>query len=129
MPAKTPGRLTPQIGNRSPAGCQLLRFLAADPEQPGALASNVAGHPSDPRCTTGRRRAPARVRQTNRHRQAARGGVTRRDDRQHRSRRTVLAVVPAVTGAPGDRSTSLTAAIQRELTGRGRPRRQATAVA
>jgi hypothetical protein len=32
---------------------------------------------------------------------------------------TVMAMVPSVTGAPGDGSSSLTAAIQRELTGRG----------
>jgi hypothetical protein len=31
----------------------------------------------------------------------------------------VQAVVPSVTGAPGDGSTSLTAAIQRELAGKG----------
>ena len=113
--------LTPQVA-QSIAGKAANSFIAWLPTQgaQGAVASNVASQPSSvgaqpaaaaPPAEPGKRAAAARQPAAAAQPAAATGSIGRDG--------TVQAVVPAVTGAPGDGSKSLTAAIQRELVGKG----------
>ena len=112
--------LTPQVA-QSIAGKAANSFVAWLPSQSaqGAMASNVASQPS----SVGAQPAaaappaePARKTAAAKHPAAAQPAATTGSIARDGS---VQVVVPTVTGAPGDGSTSLTAAIQRELTGKG----------
>lgn len=111
--------LTPQVA-QSIAGKAANSFVAWLPTQSsqGAVVSNVASQPSSvgaqpaaaaPPAEPGKRTAAAK--QPAAAQPSATGSIARDGPFQ--------AIVPNVTGAPGDGSTSLTAAIQRELTGKG----------
>ena len=110
--------LTPQVA-QSIASKAANSFIAWLPNQSAQapIASNVASQPPSvgtqpaaaaPPAEPAKRTAAAKQPATP---PAATGSIA--------SDGPVQAVVPAVTGAPGDGSTSLTAAIQRELTGKG----------
>ena len=93
-------------------GCRLVRCLAADAGWPGRSdrlqrAGTAFWH------TAGGAEVPKRIAAAKQPAAptAATGSIARDGP--------VQVVVPSVTGAPGDGSTSLTAAIQRELTGKG----------
>ena len=113
--------LTPQVA-QSIAGKAASSFVAWLPSQSasGPMASNnVAAQPSSVGAQPAAAAPPAEpVKRTAAAKPAAAAqpgsttGSIARDG-------PVQAVVPSVTGAPGDGSTSLTAAIQRELTGKG----------
>jgi hypothetical protein len=106
--------LTPQVAQSiaSKAANSFVAWLPTQSAQ-GAQVSNVASQPSSvgaqPAGETPKRTAAAK--QPAAAQPGATGSIARDGP--------VQAVVPAVTGAPGDGSTSLTAAIQRELTGKG----------
>ena len=91
------GRLSAALERRCPAGCSPARGTPGQAPGRGqgapaeAGAAPVAAAPAEPATTT--------------------GSIGREGP--------VMAIVPSVTGAPGDGSTSLTAAIQRELSSKG----------
>jgi hypothetical protein len=111
--------LTPQVA-QSIAGKAASSFVAWLPSQSaqGPMASNIASQPSSVGAQpAGAAPTPESVKRTAAAKQpsaqpASTTGSIARDG-------PVQAIVPAVTGAPGDGSTSLTAAIQRELAGKG----------
>ena len=82
----------------------------------GPMAANVAAQPTSvsahPAAAPGEPKRAAAPKQIAATQPGATTGSIARDG-------PVQAVVPAVVGAPGDGSTSLTAAIQRELVGKG----------
>ena len=111
-------------------GCELVRRLAAEPggqrRSPPAQPASVGAQPvgcrrRSPAAGSRSAEPPARPPPRRRRRAAAQPSPTTgsigRDGAGD-------GVVPSVTGAPGDGSTSLTAAIQRELSGQGRGRRR-----
>ena len=111
--------LTPQVA-QSIAGKAASSFVAWLPahSSQGAMASNLASQPSSVGAQPAAAGPPMEPKRTAAAKQpapqpAATGSIARDGP--------IQVVVPAVTGAPGDGSTSLTAAIQRELTGRGVP--------
>jgi hypothetical protein len=108
--------LTPTVA-QSIAGKAASSFVAWLPSRSAQapMASNVAAQPAGgahpagatPLAESGKRTATAKPSAG----VGATGSITREG--------SVQAVVPIVTGAPGDGNKSLTAAIQRELTGKG----------
>src|SRR5262245_53059468 len=103
--------LTPQVA-QSIAGKAANSFIAWLPSHSAQapIASNVASQPggahpagAEPKRVAAAKQQPAGAGTT--------GSITREGP--------VQALVPSVTGAPGDGSRSLTAAIQRELVGKG----------
>ena len=126
------------MGSDHAAGCaidhrqghRIVRRLVAEqrqrPSPPTPAAARrvgVGGQKDDSLLPRGRRASCCES-------ECGRGGpAPTQTNGQHRSGgRRCTALVPTVTGAPGDGSTSLTAAIQRELQGKGvtladRPRR------
>jgi hypothetical protein len=117
--AKDPwAALTPQVAQSiaSKAANSLVAWLPSQSSQ-GPMASNLAAQPSSlnaqpAAAPSGELKRTAAVKQPPAAQPTATTGSIARDG-------PVQAVVPAVVGAPGDGSTSLTAAIQRELTGKG----------
>lgn len=105
--------LTPQVA-QSIGGKAASSFMAWLPSHSGqgAMTSGVQSGGSSYPAATAPPAEPKRI-ATNKQPTGGSGatGSIGRDG--------LLAVVPPVTGAPGDGSTSLTAAIQRELTGKG----------
>jgi len=102
--------LTPQVA-QSIAGKAANSFVAWLPSHStqAPLASNVAAQPA------GAHPAGAEPKRVAAAKQPASTGTTGSITREG----PVQALVPTVTGAPGDGSRSLTAAIQRELVGKG----------
>jgi hypothetical protein len=117
--AKDPwAALTPQVAQSiaSKAANSFIAWLPTQSSQ-GPLASDVAAHPTSVSAQPAAAPAQGEPKRTAAAKQpAAQVGATTgsiaRDG-------PVQAVVPTVVGAPGDGSTSLTAAIQRELAGKG----------
>jgi hypothetical protein len=116
--AKDPwSALTPQVAQSiaSKAASSFVSWLPTQSGQ-GPMASNVAAQPTgisaQPAAAPGEPKRTAGGKQLAAAQPGATTGSIVRDG-------PVQAVVPAVVGAPGDGSTSLTAAIQRELTGKG----------
>ena len=114
--------LTPQVA-QSIAGKAANSFIAWLPSQSAQapMASNVASQPSSVGAQPAAAAPPAKpAKRTAAAKQPAATAAAPPGDQGSIARDgPVQAVVPNVTGAPGDGSTSLTAAIQRELTGKG----------
>ena len=106
--------LTPQVA-QSIAGKAANSFVAWLPSRSaqGPMASNVASQPSGGGAHPAG--APAEPKRTAAAKPSASSATTGSITREG----PVQAIVPTVTGAPGDGSKSLTAAIQRELVGKG----------
>jgi hypothetical protein len=105
--------LTPQVAQSiaGKAAGSFVAWLPTQGAQGGAMASNAPAQPSGTQPAGGE--APKRTAAAKQPAAptAATGSIARDGP--------VQVIVPSVTGAPGDGSTSLTAAIQRELTGKG----------
>jgi hypothetical protein len=110
--------LTPQVAQSiaSKAANSFIAWLPTQSSQGGPMASNVAAQPTSisaqPAAAPGEPKRTAAAKQPAAAQSGATTGSIARDG-------PVQAIVPAVVGAPGDGSTSLTAAIQRELVGKG----------
>lgn len=105
--------LTPQVA-QSIAGKAANSFIAWLPSHnaQAPVASNVASQPSAGGAHPAGAEPGKRIAAANKSASTGTTGSITREG-------PVLAVIPTVTGAPGDGSKSLTAAIQRELAGKG----------